>query len=50
MADTTFGVKVPEELKEQLSKLMQDSGLSGKDFMQSLVNVYHVEKTKEGYV
>jgi hypothetical protein len=48
MADTTFGVKVPEDLKEQLTKLMQDSGLTGKDFMQSLVNVYQVEKTKEG--
>jgi Chromosome segregation ATPases len=48
MADTTFGVKVPDDLKEQLTKLMQDSGLTGKDFMQSLVNVYQVEKTKEG--
>lgn len=47
MADTTFGVKVPEELKEQISKLMQDSGLTGKDFMQGLINVYQVEKTKE---
>jgi chromosome segregation ATPase len=48
MGDVTFGVKVPEDLKEQLAKLMQDSGLAGKDFMQSLVNVYQVEKTKEG--
>lgn len=47
MADTTFGVKVPEELKEEISKLMQNSGLTGKDFMQSLINVYQVEKTKE---
>lgn len=47
MADTTFGVKVPEELKEQITKMMQDSGLTGKDFMQSLINVYQVEKTKD---
>lgn len=47
MADTTFGVKVPEELKEQLQKLIGDSGLTGKDFMQSIVNIYQVEKTKE---
>lgn len=47
MADSTFGVKVPEELKEQLQKLMSDSKLTGKDFMQQLINVYQVEKTKE---
>ncbi len=43
----TFGVKVPEELKKEISELMKSSGLSGKDFMQSLINVYQVEKTKE---
>lgn len=47
MADVTFGVKVPEELKEQISKLMSDSGLTGKDFMQQIINTYTVEKTKE---
>lgn len=47
MADTTFGVKVPEELKEQITKLMQDSGLTGRDFMQNLINMYQVEKTKD---
>lgn len=47
MSDVTFGVKVPEELKRDISKMMQDSGLTGKEFMQSLINVYQVEKTKE---
>lgn len=47
MSDVTFGVKVPEELKKDISKMMQDSGLTGKEFMQSLINVYQVEKTKE---
>ncbi len=48
MADVTFGVKMPEELKKQIDDLMKDAGLrTGKDFMQSLVNNYVVEKTKE---
>ena len=47
MNDPTFGVKMPQELKEQLDKLMKDSGLIGKDFMQGIVNMYQVEKTKE---
>ena len=48
MADVTFGVKMPEELKKQIEDLMKDAGLrTNKDFMQSLVNSYIVEKTKE---
>ena len=41
MADVTFGVKMPEELKKQIEDLMKDAGLrTNKDFMQSLVNSY----------
>jgi len=47
MSDVTFGVKMPEELKNDLNKLIQDSGLVGKDFMQTIMNIYQVEKTKE---
>ena len=48
MSDVTFGVKMPEELKKQIEDLMRDAGLrTNKDFMQSLVNSYIVEKTKE---
>lgn len=48
MGDVTFGVKMPEELKKQIEDLMKDAGLrTGKDFMQSLVNNYVVERTKE---
>lgn len=46
VGDTTFGVKVPEELKDEISKLMQTSGLTGKEFMQVLINAYQVEQTK----
>ncbi len=47
MSDVTFGVKMPEELKEQITNLIKESGLPGKDFMQSLINTYHIEATKK---
>lgn len=47
MADVTWGVKVPEELRDQISGFMKESGMQGKDFMQQLVNLYVVEQTKE---
>jgi chromosome segregation ATPase len=48
MSDVTFGVKMPEELKQQIDNLIKDSGLrTGKDFMQNLINGYVLEKTKE---
>lgn len=47
MADVTFGVKVNEELKQKLTKIIRDSGMQGKDFMQNLVNIYEMENTKK---
>lgn len=47
MADVTFGVKVPEEMKNELSELMKDSTLSGKEFMGLLLSSYKLEKAKE---
>ena len=47
MADVTFGVKVPEEMKNELSELMKDSSLSGKEFMGLLLASYKLEKGKK---
>jgi DNA repair exonuclease SbcCD ATPase subunit len=47
MADTTWGVKVPEELKEKLSQVMQGSGLSGKDFVESMLQAYIIQEMSE---
>lgn len=47
MADVTFGVKVPEEMKNELSELMKESTVSGKEFMGMLIASYKLEKTKE---
>lgn len=47
MADVTWGVKVPEEIKEKIQNLMQDSQLSGKEFIESLLQAYTLNNIKE---
>ena len=46
MPDVTFGVKVPEEMKNELSDLMKDTTLTGKEFMSLLLSSYKLEKNK----
>ncbi|MGL4798838.1 MAG: hypothetical protein ACRCWY_05495 [Cellulosilyticaceae bacterium] len=46
MADVTFGVKVSEEMKGELSELMKSTQLTGKEFMNLLVHTYKLEKEK----
>jgi predicted DNA-binding protein len=38
MADTTYAVKVSNELKEKLQKLVDESGQSSKDFFSDMVS------------
>lgn len=40
MALVTFGVKVPEDLKNELNDLMSNSGLTKVEFMALLVDLY----------
>lgn len=47
MADTTWGVKVPEELKEKVTEAMQNSGLSSKEFVENLLQTYELSHLKE---
>lgn len=47
MADVTFGVKVPEEMKIELSELMKHTELSGKEFMGMLLATYKLESNKK---
>lgn len=47
MADVTWGVKVPEEIKEKIQNMMQDSQLSGKEFIESLLQAYALNNLKE---
>ena len=47
MKDVTFGVKVPEELRDQINEIMKGSGLVGREFMQQLVDSYLLDKNKQ---
>ncbi|MEG0326329.1 MAG: hypothetical protein RR618_07330 [Cellulosilyticaceae bacterium] len=47
MADVTFGVKVPEEMKIELSDIMKNTDLSGKEFMNMLLTAYKLESNKK---
>ena len=47
MKDVTFGVKVPEGLRDEINSLMKDSGLVGKEFMQQLVDTYMLDQNKQ---
>ena len=47
MADVTFGVKVSEEMKNELSLLMKEHALSGKEFMSMLLASYRLDQARE---
>ena len=43
----TWAVKIEEEEKERLSELIEQSGLSSKDFLSTMVTAYELSKAKE---
>lgn len=45
--NTTWGVKCSEEIKEKLSKLMEESGLTGDGFAEVLANAYLLNILKD---
>lgn len=47
MADTTWGVRVDEETKKELTELLNESGEQGKDFVVSLLTAYKLKKAEE---
>lgn len=47
MADVTFGVKVPEEMKNELAEIMKSTQLTGKEFMNLLLSSYKLEQKKQ---
>lgn len=46
MALTTYGVKVPEELKQEATVLQKRMGLTGEGFLKELVTSYKIEVAK----
>ena len=47
MADETWGAKVPGELKTEIQELLQTDSLTGKAFLEKVVDLYKFQKTKE---
>lgn len=47
MKDVTFGVKVPEDLRDEINEIMKASGLVGREFMQQLVDSYMLDRGKQ---
>jgi len=48
MADQTYAVKVSEETKEQVQKMVEVAGCTSKEFFEKLLQVYQMETLKEG--
>lgn len=47
MPDTTYAVKVSDELKEKLQKLVDESGQSSKEFFSDMVSQFELANTKK---
>lgn len=47
MADTTWSVRMPEKLKEKINQLIEETGLTNKDFVADMVQVYELNKVRE---
>lgn len=47
MSDITYSVRMPEEDRNKLNCLIEEAGLSAKEFMQELIVNYEINKTKE---
>lgn len=48
MGDATWGVKVSDELKDRIQNIIRDENTSSKDFIESLVSMYELNKVKYG--
>lgn len=47
MADSTFGVKVSEETKEKVSRMIEASGMTSKEWFESVLRLVEVQQLKE---
>lgn len=46
MADTTYSVRIEDKTKEKITKLIESSDFSSKDFMAEMVQIYELNKAK----
>lgn len=47
MADTTYAVKINDEVKEKLQKLIDESNLSSKDFFADMISQFELASVKK---
>ncbi len=43
MADTTYSVKIDEELKDRIMNAIKNSGVTGKEFFSKLIEIYETQ-------
>lgn len=47
MADSTWGVKVDDQTKQEITELLNSSGVQGKEFLISMMTAYRLKKAEE---
>ena len=47
MTDTTWSVRIPAELKEKISQLLEKTGMTSKDLIADMVHIYALNKARE---
>lgn len=45
--DSTWSVRIPDEMKEKISGLVSESGLNSKDFLAQIIQVYELKNAKD---
>jgi len=45
--DVTWSVRMPEDMKEKMSALINESGLNSKDFMAQVIQAYELKTSKD---
>jgi len=48
--DTTYSVKIDEELKDRITNAIKSSGVTGKEFFSKLLEIYESQNAFEGHI
>ena len=45
--DTTWSVRIPEEMREKISTMITDSGLNSKEFLTQAIQAYELKAARK---
>lgn len=45
--DATWSVRMPEEMKEKISVMINESGLNAKDFISQIIQAYELKAARK---